>query len=176
MKIRMLILTIGAIAAFAVPSALAAVPDASAVLRYLSPKAGKYELEVDNTSGTGYINSFIWSSPGKLQITRITRVVGGSCHMASKTITCTGAKGGIAPPTCSCRPGGAMIVDFTATGYAPTCTAQYCTYVGIPTDLVITGMTPVPNPIPSYNAGQPDGEPLCDPGTQPTAEHPCYVE
>jgi hypothetical protein len=175
MKTRMLILAVGAIAVFAVPSALAAVPDASSVLRYVSPKAGKYELEVDNTSGIGYITSFAWSSPGKLQLTRITRVQGGSCRMASNTITCTGAKQGIAPPTCSCRPGGAMVVDFTATGYAPDCTPQYCTYHGIPTDLVITGMTPTANPIPSYNAGQPD-EPLCDPGTQPSAENQCYVE
>ena len=175
MKARKLILTVGAIAAFAAPSALAGVSDATTIVRYLSPQAGTYQLEVENTSGIGYINSFTWASPGKLQITTLTHTVGGSCQLVSNTIVCTGAKQGIAPPSCSCHAGGRMTVDFTATGNAPQFTGRYWIYYGLESDTVITSMTPTHIAIPSFVTGQAD-LPLCDPGTQPTVAHPCYVE
>jgi hypothetical protein len=175
MKGWALILTIGAIAASAVPAAFASGPDATTVVRYVDLKHGQYQLEVENTSGLGYITSFTWDSPGQLQLTAISNVTGGRCHIADNQIQCTGAKHGIAPPSCTCRAGGHMVVNFTATGNAPKFNGRYWTYYGVESDTVITGMTPVETPIPSWMGGEQD-LPLCSPGTQPGPDNPCYVQ
>jgi len=175
MKGWALILTIGAVAAFAAPQALAAGPDATTIVRYVDLKHGRYQLEVENTSGIGYINSFTWDSPGQLQLTAVTSVFGGRCHIAEDQIVCAGAKQGIAPPSCTCRAGGHMTVNFTATGNAPKFNGRYWTYFGLGSDTVITSMTPVETPIPSWVSGEAD-LPLCDPGTQPGPDNVCQVQ
>jgi hypothetical protein len=174
MKYWALILTIGAIGAFAAPAALASA-DATTIVRYVDLKHGQYQLEVENTSGLGYINSFTWNSPGQLQLTAISHVTGGRCHIAANAIQCTGAKHGIAPPSCTCHAGGHMTVDFTATGDAPKFNGRYWTYYGVGSDTVITSMTPVQYHIPSWEGGEQD-LPLCAPGTQPGPDNPCYVQ
>src|SRR5215470_15202332 len=118
MKARTLILTFAAIAMFAAPAALAASPDATTVVRYLAPKAGKYQIELENTSGVGYINAFAWVPPTGLTVTAVTKTTGGRCSVVQNEIRCSGAKRGIAPPICVCRPGGFMTVTFRAAGYS----------------------------------------------------------
>ena len=176
MKARTLILTFAAIAVFAAPAALAASPDATTVIRYLAPKAGQYQIELENTSGVGYINAFAWVPPSGLTVTAVTKTSGGRCNVVENEIRCTGAKRGIAPPSCMCRVGGFMTVTFTATGYSPKFNGRYWTYYGIGSDTRITQMTPVNYAIPSTMAQVPD-LPLCQPGTQPDPQHPtCIVE
>ena len=84
MKARTLILTVAAIAMLAGPAAaFAAGPDATTVVRYLAPKAGKYQLEIENTSGVGFITGLAWVPPDGLTVTTLTRTTGGTCHLAS---------------------------------------------------------------------------------------------
>ena len=176
MQARKLILTVAAIAALAAPAAaLAASDDASTTIRYLSPKTGKYQIVVVNTSNVGFIKTFNWVPPQGLTITALTKTVGGTCRLAQNVISCSGGKFGIAPPRCTCIPGGSMTVTFTAKGYEPTWNGQYWTWHGLTSQTVITSMDPVPYPIPSYAGGELD-IPICAPGTQWTDEHPCYVE
>ena len=178
-----LVLGIGAIAALAAPTAFAddaatatsAAPDATTIVRYVDLKAGRYELEVDNTSSLGYIKSFRWQSPGQLQLTGVTHVEGGRCVITDNTIDCSGAQRGIAPPSCTCRVGGHMTVEFTATGNAPKFNGRYWTYFGLESDTQITSVNPVEYTIPSWVSGEGD-LPLCDPGTQPSSTNVCQVQ
>lgn len=176
MQARKLMLTLAALAALAAPAAaLGASDDASTTLRYLAAESGKYQIEVVNVSNVGFIKSFDWIAPDGLTVTAITKTVGGACRLAHNVIRCAGALRGIAPPTCTCHPGGSMTITFTAKGYEPTWNGRYWTWHGIGAQTVVTSMDPVPYHIPSYADGELD-IPLCDPGTQPTPEHPCYVE
>jgi len=138
-------------------------------------RTSQFQLEVANTSELGYINSFTWDSPSQLQLTAVTHVEGGRCHIADNAIVCVGAKHGIAPPTCTCRAGGRMTINFTATGDAPKFNGHYWTYFGVGSDTVITSMTPVEYHIPSWVGGQQD-LPLCNPGTQPGPDNVCQVQ
>jgi len=175
MKASRLILAFAAIAVFAAPAALAASPDATTVIRYLAPKAGIYQIELENTSAVGYINTFAWIPPAGLTVTAVTKTTGGRCHLVGNEIDCTGGKHGIAPPVCICRAGGFMTVTFTAAGYSPKFNGHYWTYYGIGSDTRITSMTPVSYHIPATMAQVPD-LPVCDLGTQPSDDHPCIVE
>jgi hypothetical protein len=173
-KIRRLILTTGAILALAAPAAYASI-DATTILRPLNPIAGKYQVEVENTSDIGFINTFNWVPPSQLTIIAITSTKGGTCHLANNLIMCSGGKQGIAPPTCSCHAGGRLTVNFTATGYSPTFNGHWWTYWGIGSSTNITSMTPVPYHIPSYL--QTEDLPICPLGTQPSDVDPsCQVE
>jgi hypothetical protein len=176
-KVRTLILTTGAALALVVPAANAAT-DAVTIIRPLNPMAGKYQVEVENTSDIGYINTFNWVPPNEMTIIAITSTKGGTCHLTNNVIMCTGAKHGIAPPKCTCHAGGRMTVNFTATGCSPTFNGHWWTYRGCGSSTDITSMTPVPYHIPSYQSAQADFSdlPLCAPGTQPTDADPCYVE
>src|SRR5262249_1621433 len=108
--------------------------DALTVFRFLDPSADKYQIEVDNTSGVGYINSFNWVPPPGLTITAITSTEGGHCTLVpnpvpgggSPMISCIGGKNGIAPPKCTCLSGGPMRVNFTAQNdHPPIFTGKY---------------------------------------------------
>ena len=141
--------------------------DAVTIFRFLDPSAGKYQIEVQNTSGIGYINTFNWVPPPSMTITAITSSEGGRCTLVSGGISCVGGKKGIAPPKCTCLAGGAMTVNFTATGNAPTFNGQFWTYYGIVgshTD--ITSMTPVPYHIPSFLSSQAAGPPAVRQGRE----------
>ena len=78
----------GAHAAGAASSAAAADPntlgkgaaDAVSVVRWISP--GTYQLDVQNTSGIGYINQFTWVPPGNLTVTAVTSTEGGHCSLS----------------------------------------------------------------------------------------------
>ena len=125
--------------------------DADTVMHYIDPMTGKYELVIYNTSAIGYINSVNWLPPAGLTVTAITGMTGGSCTLDSGDISCTASGAGLAPPICTCRTGGTMIVDFTATGDAPTFNGSWWTYYGlVGSYMQITSMTPVPYHIPSF--------------------------
>jgi hypothetical protein len=84
--------------------------DATAVLRPLGH--GKYELEIQNTSRIGYINSFRWAPPPKMKILAVTSSTRGTCKVDSAgAIACAAT---LPPPKCLCRPsGGSVTIDFT---------------------------------------------------------------
>jgi hypothetical protein len=141
--------------------------DAVTVVRFLDAATGGYELEVENTSGIGYINRFTWTPPKTLVITRITSSHGGRCSLVpnpaastdTQMIACSGAATGIKPPTCLCSAGGTLLVNFNATTTnPPTYNGQYWTHYGIVGSYTtITSMTPVPYAIPSTPFG-PDAQ------------------
>ena len=125
--------------------------DASTVMRYLDPHGGKYQLVIFNTSGIGYINSVNWLPPAGLTVTAITGVQGGTCQIDQGDISCNAAAPGLAPPKCTCRTGGVMTVNFTATGDEPVFNGSWWIYHGlVGAYMQITSMTPVPYHIPSF--------------------------
>jgi hypothetical protein len=147
--------------------------DAITVIRFLDPKAGLYQIEVDNTSDIGFINTFNWVPPAGMTITAVTSSEGGRCRLANGNIVCTGAKKGLAPPICTCRTGGKLMVNFKATGNGPTWNGQWWTYYGVVGGYTqITSVTPVPYHIPSYLPPYVD-LPLCAKGQAPTKAKPC---
>ena len=89
--------------------------DAVTVVRWIAPET--YQLDVQNTSGIGYINQFTWVPPGNLTVTAITSTEGGNCSLVGGSIKCNGK---IAPPTCTCLAGGDLVVTFLAKGLEPT--------------------------------------------------------
>src|SRR5262245_4929317 len=158
--------------------------DSKTIFRFLDPAAGKYQIEVDNTSGIGYINSFNWVPPAGMTITRITSTEGGHCTLVanpvpgggSPMIACVGGKKGIAPPKCTCLSGGQMLVNFTATSdHTPSFNGKYWTYYGVVGSYTkITAMTPVPYHIPSVLPSNPGEDlPLCKKGQVSTKRNPC---
>jgi hypothetical protein len=84
--------------------------DATAILRPLGQ--GKYELEIQNTSRIGYINSFQWTPPPKMKILAVTSSSRGRCTVnPAGGIACATS---LPPPKCLCRPsGGSITIDFT---------------------------------------------------------------
>jgi hypothetical protein len=150
--------------------------DSVTILRILDRTAHKYQIEIENTSGIGYINTFNWLPPNKMTITAITSSEGGRCALINNAISCTGGKKGIAPPICTCLAGGSMLVNFIATGMEPTFDGEYWTsYWNIGSSTQITSMTPVPYHIPSvlYLVGA--DLPLCAKGQTSTKAKPCSV-
>jgi hypothetical protein len=142
--------------------------DAVTVVTWLAP--GKYQLDVQNTSGIGFINQFTWSPPLGMTVTAVTSSEGGRCSLVGGSIQCNGK---VAPPTCTCRSGGELTVNFTATGLEPTFANGYWTYHGMTgAFLQIQQMTPVPYHIPSF---LPTGAdlPLCKKGQTSTKLNPC---
>ena len=50
--------------------------DAVTVFRFLDPSIGKYQIEIENTSGIGFINTFTWNPPPGMTITAVTSTEG----------------------------------------------------------------------------------------------------
>ena len=91
MKPWNLLLTTGVLSAVAASAAYAAT-DATTIIRPIDMRAGTYQVEVVNTSGIGYINSFDWVPPAELKVIAVTGTKGGTCHLANNVISCTGGK------------------------------------------------------------------------------------
>jgi hypothetical protein len=143
--------------------------DAVATVRWLGP--GLYQLDVQNTSGIGYIDTFSWVPPLGLTITAVTSSEGGKCALSSGDIECNGK---MAPPRCTCQAGGELTVNFTAVGLEPTFANGYWTYHGFSGDyLQIEQMTPVPYHIPSALPKFGADLPLCKKGQKSTKARPC---
>jgi hypothetical protein len=143
--------------------------DADTVVLLLRP--GLYQLDVQNTSGIGYIDSFNWVPPPGMTITAITSTQGGKCVLAGGDIHCTGK---IAPPACTCASGGSLLVNFAAKGLDPTFANGYWTYYGIVgAYLQIQTVTSVPYHIPSYVANPYGDLPICKKGQKTTTANPC---
>lgn len=142
--------------------------DAVVIVRWLAPNA--YQLDVQNTSGIGYIDQFVWTPPIGMTVTAVTSSEGGKCSLTGGNIECNG---NIRPPACTCLAGGELTVNFTATGLAPTYANGYWTYYGIVgATLQITQMTPVPYHIPS-SLNLISDLPLCKKGHKSTKLNPC---
>jgi hypothetical protein len=134
--------------------------DTTWVLRNLDPP-GHYELEVINTTAIGYINRFRWTPGPGTTITVISNVVGGHCNIDRGSLECSGK---IAPPVCTCLPGGTLTVDFYATGPDPAADMF----------LALETMTPVPYHIPSFLSPLQALEldlPTCKPATKASPGH-----
>jgi hypothetical protein len=109
---------------------------------------GRYQLKVGNTSGIGSIDSFTWSPPSGLTITGVTGANGATCALAANgSIAC---RGKLAPPTCLCETnGGAVLIDFTASGLKPTEVNGHPVYSMLGNGHTrIMKMTPIPYLIP----------------------------
>jgi len=108
---------------------------------------GRYELVVQNSSAIGAIDSFTWSAPPGLTITAVTSSNGAKCSLQGGSISCRGA---LRPPQCLCTgSGGAVEIDFTATGGASTEADGHTVIHGFGWSyLRIEQMTPVPYLIP----------------------------
>ncbi len=142
--------------------------DAVVIVRWLAPSL--YQLDVQNTSGIGFINQFVWTPPTGLTVTAITSSEGGKCSLVNGDIECNG---NVAPPTCTCLAGGELTVNFKATGLDPTFANGYWTYYGmVGAFLTITQMTPVPYHIPSSLSLLKD-LPVCKKGQKTTKTNPC---
>jgi hypothetical protein len=170
-------LSVGVHAAAASTRAAAADPntlgkgsaDAVSVVRWVG--AGTYQLDVQNTSGIGYINQFTWVPPANLTVTAVTSSEGGKCTLVGGSIQCNGK---VAPPSCTCLAGGDLTVTFTAKGLDPTFANGYWTYYGIVgAYLQIQQMTPVPYHIPSVLPKLGLDLPLCKKGQTSTKARPC---
>lgn len=149
--------------------------DAVVVVRQFTNQ--RYELLVQNTSGIGWINTFEWVPPPGMKVTKITRVSAGQCKLVAGDISCTTK---LTPPKCTCRPGGSMTIDFSATGRDPTTQDGHTLTLGvIGSFLRIEKMTPVPYHIPSWIGGLPTPTtdlPLCKKGQVSTKAHPCVKQ
>jgi len=143
--------------------------DAVTIVRWISP--GVYQLDVQNTSSIGYIDTFSWVPPAGLTITAVTSSEGGKCALLNGDVECNGK---IAPPDCTCRAGGELTVNFTASGLQPTFANGYWTYYGMDgAYLQIQQMTPVPYHIPSALPQFGADLPLCKKGQKTTKTTPC---
>jgi hypothetical protein len=119
--------------------------DAESLLHTLG--ANRYELDIANTSGIGYIDRFLWSPPPGWTITALTKTTGGSCKLVSAGISCTGT---LRPPTCLCAgAGGAVVVDFTIDATSGlTSGGKARTFGSEGSGLELKSMTPVPFLVP----------------------------
>ena len=143
--------------------------DAVTVVSFLG--SGRYQLDVQNTSGIGYINQFTWVPPPNLLVTAVTSSEGGKCALVGGSIQCNGK---VAPPDCTCKAGGDLLVTFTAKGLDPTFANGYWTYYGIVgAYLQIQQMTPVPYHIPSAVPKLGLDLPVCKKGQKSTKARPC---
>ena len=143
--------------------------DAVTVVSWIG--AGTYQLDVQNTSGIGYINQFTWVPPANLTVTAVTSSKGGKCVLVGGSIQCNGK---VAPPDCTCKAGGDLTVIFTARGLEPTFANGYWTYYGIVgAYLQIQQMTPVPYHIPSAVPKLGLDLPVCKKGQKSTKARPC---
>jgi hypothetical protein len=175
--LAVILLSTGVHAAAASTRAAAADPntlgkgsaDAVTVVSFLG--SGRYQLDVQNTSGIGYINQFTWVPPPNLTVTAVTSSEGGKCALVGGSIRCNGK---VAPPNCTCEAGGDLTVIFTANGLDPIFANGYWTYFGIVgAYLQIQQMTPVPYHIPSVVPKLGADLPLCKKGQKSTKARPC---
>ena len=133
--------------------------------------SGRYQLTITNTTEIGYINSFTWTAPTQLRITRVTSSSKGTCRLDNGTISCVGQA--IAPPKCTCEAGSSVTVHFDATVPGRVKATKIQTGV-VGGSLRLERMTPVPYNIPSFRGAKGNIDlPLCERGQKSTSDHPC---
>jgi hypothetical protein len=129
--------------------------DANTVLAPLG--GGRYRLTIQNTSQIGALDNYNWVPPVGLTVTSVVSQTTGHCAVQTvpvgpgrtpvAQIACN-AK--LAPPKCTCRPGGTITIIFKGT--RPPCIgANSCGYVF--GTLMIGGVTISKTHIPSYEGG-----------------------
>jgi hypothetical protein len=147
----------------------------------LSLGGDRYRLYVLNTSDVGFINTLRWSVNGLAGLAgpttaaRLIKVTGsssGTCVLAdSSTISCTGLT--IAPPKCTCLPGGKLTIDFVAQSTVKEPRGRILAIFQNSRTL-LGDMTPVPYHIPSYQAPATNADlPICAAGQQSSRAHLC---
>jgi hypothetical protein len=132
----------------------------------------RFELTVQNISDVGFVNSFWWHA-SNLRIVSVTSSSGGTCRPTdANTIQCQGMT--IAPPKCTCLPGGSAWVRFVAKPVGRE-TASYPVFHGVQGSRLRVGeMTPVPYHIASFQGSQNNADlPLCAKGRASTRDKPC---
>jgi hypothetical protein len=155
------------------PTGLRGGADSVESIRFLGD--GKYQLEVQNTSDIGYLNTFEWHPPPGMTVTAITSSEGGRCQLRAGAVACTGGGRGLLPPQCTCIPGGFLTVNFTASGLEPTVSNGVVTHYGlVGSYFAITSVTPVPYHIPSF-LGPGADLPVCAKGQVATRAKPCVA-
>ena len=116
------------------------------VLRFLDIPRGQYQIAVTSKTSPRSIKTFVWTPPQNLSLAAITATEGGTCELAAGNISCHSVKGGAAPTHCACG----LLVNFTATGLAPTFNGQSYVWTGATSGVVICGpMTPCPYHLPA---------------------------
>jgi hypothetical protein len=155
-------LGLGTSAHAAAPGVHVSVPYMMTV-RVLDEDRGSYQVEVDNTNPFRFINSYTWTPPPGLTITKITSTVGGECRLSTEdgTVTC---KGEAAGPSDYGQVGQAMIVNFTASGLRPKWIAT--SYGGYYISAGVIGSVQV-------TEGTFSDLPLCKKGQTSTKQKPC---
>ncbi len=132
-------------------------------VRVIDDSKGVYQVEVDNGNPYKYVNSYVWTPPGGMTITKILSSVGGTCVLAgnANTVSCVGAA---APPGDLGTIGAGIVVTFTATGNEPTFVKT--SYGGYFIHYGVIGSVQV------HEGGFAD-LPLCKKGHTSTASSPC---
>jgi len=128
------------------------------VIRVLDDSAGKYQVEIDNSNPTRFVSSFDWTPPSGMTVTAVTSSIGGKCNLSSDGIVI--CKGLAAPPKSATSMGGAIIVNFTATGRQPQWTGSYWIHYGVVGSVQVQTSTF-------------SDLPLCKKGQKSTAATPC---
>jgi hypothetical protein len=142
--------------------------DAATVVRTLGNH--RYQLVVQNTSPDGFIDNFAWKAWPGATVTGVTGSSRGNCELTDGMISC--ARLSLAPPTCLCRPGGSMTVDFTATSADENSAVKHGV---VDSYLWIGSMTLVPYIIPAHASTKINQAdlPLCAKGQLSTSARPC---
>ncbi len=128
------------------------------VVRVLDDNAGKYQVEIDNSNPTRFVSSFDWTPPSGMHVTAVTGSIGGTCNLTSDNIIV--CKGLAAPPKSATGMGGAIIVNFTATGRQPQWAGSYWIHYGVVGSVQVQTSTF-------------SDLPVCKKGQKNTAAHPC---
>jgi hypothetical protein len=145
-----------------------AAPAASAATQFnvtlVSPNVGHWELHVENTNTTAWINGFQWTPPPGLKIVNIDATSGGRCTLSSSdSIQCAGS---IQPEPCFTCEGGLLTVYFTGKGFEPIFTQT--SYGGFYAEQGWAGGTLQVTSTSTFS-----DLPLCKPAERSTARHPC---
>src|SRR4051812_47198218 len=158
-----LFLLAGAGALLVATGAMAATPirvdmPFSLTIRVLDEQAGKYAVEIDNGNPTRVITGFKWTPPAGMNVTEVTRTIGGKCELSGEIILCKG--GGAIPPSTAESIGSGLLVYFTASGRQPTWTGKMWIHYGV------VGAVEV-------QTSKFSDLPLCKKGVTSTKTHPC---
>jgi hypothetical protein len=134
-----------AVAQVASPRVQVDPSDGRWVLRFLDIPRGLYRIAVTSKTSPRSIKTFVWTPPQNMSLTAITSTDGGACKLAAGNISCHGVNGLAASTNCAC----ALVVNFTATGLAPTFNGESWVWNGATSGVLICGpMTPCPYHLP----------------------------
>ncbi len=115
---------------------------------------GRYRIQVANMVPRSNFRYFAWILPDGMTLTRVLGTRGGDCGTSSGMISC------IRNLAAHGHRQGNLVVDFTASGRAPTHAKGYWIHYGF--------VTPFLDQPQAFN-----DLPICDLGEKSTKQHPC---